>query len=61
MEGYDPNKDNMEEGNYKLWTLWELDEALYECIQEYYKANPGEDGVVLHEKNSGVDSDYVDE
>jgi len=60
MEGYDPNKDDMEEGNYELWTLWEMDNALYECIRDYYTANPGEDGVVLHEKSSGVESDHED-
>ncbi len=60
VERYDPNKDDMGEGNYEPWTLWELDEALYKCIQEYYTANPGEDGVVLHEKNSGVQNDYED-
>jgi hypothetical protein len=37
MEGYNPNKDDMEEGNYELWMLWDLDEALYDCIQDYYK------------------------
>jgi hypothetical protein len=59
MEGYDPNKDDMDESNYPLLTLWDsMDEALYDCIQEYYIANPGEDGVVLHKKNSGVDSDH---
>jgi hypothetical protein len=60
MEGYDPKKDDMDESNYPLWTFWDPDEALYECIQEYYIANPGEDGVVLHEKNSGVVSDHED-
>jgi hypothetical protein len=61
MEGYNPNKDDMEEGNYKLWTLWDLDEALYDCIQDYYKANKGEDGVVMYEKDTGVDSDHADD
>jgi hypothetical protein len=61
MEGYDPNKDDLDEGNYEFWTLWELDEALYDCIRDYYTANPGEDSVVMYEKDNGVDSDYADD
>jgi hypothetical protein len=61
MEGYDPMKDDMDEGNYELWSLWELDEALYDCVQDYYQANPGEDSVVLYEKDTGIDSDYGDD
>ncbi len=60
MEGYDPSMDDMEEGNYELWTLWDLDEALYDCIQDYYKAIKGEDSVVMYEKDTGVDSDHAD-
>jgi hypothetical protein len=58
MEGYDPNKDDMDEGNYELWSLWELDENLYDCIQDYYQANLGEDSVVTYEKDMGVESDH---
>ena len=61
MEGYNPDIDDMEDGNYELWTLWDTAEALYDCIREYYTANQGEDGVVLHEKNTGVDSDHEEE
>jgi len=61
MEGYDPNKDDMEEGNYELWSLWDLDEALYDCIRDYYNANPGENNVVTYERDTGIDSDYEDE
>ena len=32
MEGYDPNKDDMEESNYELWTIWDTAEALYDRI-----------------------------
>jgi hypothetical protein len=58
IEGYDPNKDDMDEGNYELWSLWEFDEALYDCIQDYYQANPGEDSVVTYEKDTGVNSHH---
>ena len=58
MEGYDPNKDDMEESNYELWTLWDTAEALYDCIQDYYTSNQGKDGKVIHEKDTGVDSDH---
>ncbi len=58
MDGYNPEKDDMDEGNYELWTLWELDEALYDCIGDYYMANLEEDGVQLHEQDSGVNSDH---
>ena len=61
MEGYDPNKDDLDEDNYEFWTLWELYEALYDCIRDYYTANPGEDSVVMYEKDNGVDSDYADD
>jgi hypothetical protein len=57
-EGYDPKKNDADPLYYPLWSLWELDEALYDCIREYYMANPGEDGVEVHEEYSGVDSDY---
>ena len=60
-EDYNPDKDDMDEDNYEHWTLWDTAEALYECIWEYYMANQGEDGVVLHEQNTGVDSDHEDE
>jgi hypothetical protein len=58
MDGYNPEKDDTDEGNYELWTLWELDEALYDCIHDYYMAKLEEDGVQLHEQDSGVDSDH---
>ena len=61
MEGYDPTKDDLDEGNYELWSLWELDEALYDCMQDYYQANPGEDGLVLHGKDTGIESDYCND
>ena len=51
----------MEDGNYELWTLWELDEALYDCIQDYYSAIPGEDGMVMYEKDNRVGSDHADD
>ena len=38
-EGYDPNKGDMEEGNYEYWTIWETAEALYDCIWDYYTEN----------------------
>ena len=57
MDGYNPEKDDTDEGNYELWTLWGLDEALYDCIRNYYMANLEEDGVQLHEQDSGVNSD----
>ena len=60
MEGYDPNKDDVEETNYKFWTLWAA-EALYDCIWDYYLANKGEDGVVLHEKDTAVASDHEED
>ena len=60
MAGYDPDKDDLDEDNYELWTLWELDEALYDCVGDYYKSNKDEDGVELHENDSGVLSDYYD-
>ncbi len=54
MDGYEPEKDDMDEGNYELWTLWELDEVLYDCIRDYYTANLEEDDVQLHEQDLGV-------
>ena len=45
MDGYDPEKDDMDEGNFELWTLWELDEALYDCIRDYYTTDLGDDRV----------------
>ena len=60
-EGYDPNKGDMEEGNYDNWKIWQTGEALHGCIWEYYTANQGEDGIVIHEKNTGVDSDHGEE
>ena len=30
-------------------------------MQDYYQANPGEDSVVLYEKDTGIDSDYGDD
>ena len=59
-EGYDPRKDDADPSNYPLLSLRELDEALYECIWEYYTANPGEDGVELNEEYSEADSGYGD-
>ena len=41
--------------------IWETAEALYDCIWDYYMANQGEDGIVLHKKNTGVDSDHGEE
>ena len=61
MAGYDPDKDDLDEENYELWTLRELDEALYDYICGYYEANDCEDGVELHENESGVNSDYSNE
>ena len=58
MDGYDPEKDDMNEGNYELWTLWELDEALYDCIRDYYTANLWEDSVQLHKQDLGVNSNH---
>jgi hypothetical protein len=58
MDGYNPEKDDMNEGNHELWTLWESDEALYDCIRDYYTANLEEDGVQLHKQDSGVNSDH---
>ncbi len=58
MDGWDPEKDDMDEGNYELWTLWKLDEVLYDCICDYYMANLEEDGVQLHKQDLGVDSDH---
>jgi hypothetical protein len=60
-EGYDPNKGDMEEGNYDYWKIWQTGEALHDCIREYYTANQGEDGIVLHKKNTGVYSDHGEE
>ena len=47
-------------GHGEPWTLWELDEALYDCVGDYYKSNNGKDGVELHENDSGVLSNYYD-
>ena len=58
LDGYDPKKDNLEEGNYDMWNTWDLDSALYDFIRDCYTANPGEDRVVLHEQNTGVLSDH---
>ena len=58
LDGFDPKKDDLDEENYEMWNTWDLDSALYDCIQDYYTANPGEDGVVLHEQNAGVLSDH---
>ena len=41
--------------------IWETAEDLYDCIWDYYMANQGEDGIVLHEKNTGVDNDHEEE
>ena len=41
-----------------MWNTWDLDSALYDCIRDYYTANPGEDRVVLHEHYAGVLSDH---
>ncbi len=39
-----------------------LQRLFYDCIREYHMANQGqEDGVVLHEKNTGVGSDHEEE
>ena len=56
-----PAKDDNEQSNFPLWSLFDMDEALYDCIREYYIANPNEDRVELHEPFIGVDSDYEDE
>ncbi len=58
LGGYDPKKDNLEEGNYDMWNSWDLDSALYDFIRDCYTANPGVDRVVLHEQNTGVLSDH---
>ena len=60
-EGYDPEKDDNEPSNFPLWSPFDLDEALYDCIREYYTSNRNEDHVELHEPFTGVDSDYEDE
>ena len=41
-------------GHGEPWTLWELDEALHDCVGDYYKSNKGKDVVELHENDSGV-------
>ena len=61
LVGYDQNKGNTKKGNYEYWTIWETGEAIYDCIRVYYTANKGEDGIVLHEKNTGVDNDHEEE
>ena len=58
--GIDSEKSDDDPHNYPLWSIWS-DEALFDCIWDYYTANPGEDGVVIHEQNTGVDSDGKDE
>ena len=41
--------------------IWETGEALYDCIRDYYTENQGENGIVLHKKNTGVDNDHEEE
>ena len=44
-----------------IYQIRETAEALYDCIWGYYTANQGEDGIELHEKNTGEDSDHKEE
>jgi len=60
-EGFDPEKDDNKASNFPLWSPFDLDETLYDCICEYYTANPNEDRVELYEPFTGVESDYDDE
>ena len=58
LDGYDPKKDDFDEGNYGTWNTCDLDLALNDCICDYYTEHPGENGVVLHEQNAGILSDH---
>ncbi len=54
---YYDEKDEDHPNNREEYDTWEINELTYACIVEYYKNDPGCDGVVCYQSDDDCDSD----